>query len=245
MKEIGDYLRKVREEKQISLKDIQEATKISMRYLETIDRGDFNSIPGEVYRKGFIVNYANALGLDGQEVLRKYNDLKTAQEEQIRLAQLAKEKEEKNKSKITINWPKEVYLTFVAMMIGTLIMVSFFGFSTFNQKGMEATAATLDGTDSDSAIDTKLVAPITVYAEFSRKVWVSVKADGEYLFGAEGFIYDSSTPAQLWVAQKEMVIQTGNAGDLILNVNGEDIGVLGEKGESKTIRLTPKGLQAP
>ena len=141
MREIGEYLRKVREEKRISLKDVQEATKISMRYLESIDRGDFNGIPGEVYRKGFIVNYANAIGLDGQEVLQKYNDLKTEQEEQIHLAQLAREEEEKNRSKIKLNWPKEVYLTFVALMIGTLIIVSLFAFSSYNQEGIEEASA--------------------------------------------------------------------------------------------------------
>ena len=256
MKEIGEYLRKVREEKKISLKDVQEATKISMRYLEAIDRGDFNGIPGEVYRKGFLVNYANMIGLDGQEILQKYNDLRTNQEEQIRLAQIAREEEEKNRSKININWPREVYLTFVAVMIGTLIIVSFFAFSSYKQESIEASVVSdsksvqPNHTEPTNAASTsepksKLVAPITVYAEFTRKVWVSVYADGDYLFGSEGFIYDPSTPTQLWVAQKYMVIETGNAGGLSLNFNGNDLGPLGGKGETKTIRLTPKGLTAP
>lgn len=76
MKELGEYLRQVRTEKNISLNDIQEATKIRKHYLEAIENGDFEAIPGEVYRKGFLVNYANAIGLDGQEILARYNQSK-------------------------------------------------------------------------------------------------------------------------------------------------------------------------
>jgi cytoskeletal protein RodZ len=83
VKEIGEYLRQVRTEKNISLNDIQEATKIRKHYLEAIENGDFEAIPGEVYRKGFLVNYANAIGLDGQEILARYNKAKQPQGEII------------------------------------------------------------------------------------------------------------------------------------------------------------------
>lgn len=85
MKEIGVYLRKEREARKIQLEDVQEITKIRLRYLQAIEEGDLDVIPGEVYRKGFIASYANAIGLDGQEVVEKYNNLKLEQEKQVRL----------------------------------------------------------------------------------------------------------------------------------------------------------------
>lgn len=85
MKEIGVYLRKEREARKIRLEDVQEITKIRLRYLQAIEEGDLEVIPGEVYRKGFIASYANAIGLDGQEVVEKYNNLKLEQENQARL----------------------------------------------------------------------------------------------------------------------------------------------------------------
>jgi cytoskeletal protein RodZ len=80
MKELGQMLREAREKKGMSLTEIQEATKIRLRYLEAIESGNLDVIPGEVYRKGFIVNYANAVGLDSETIIRKYQQLKTAGE---------------------------------------------------------------------------------------------------------------------------------------------------------------------
>lgn len=76
MKEIGDKLRQAREKKNISINEIQERTKIRLRYLEAIESGNLEIIPGEVYRKGFITNYANAVGLDSEELIREYNQYK-------------------------------------------------------------------------------------------------------------------------------------------------------------------------
>jgi cytoskeletal protein RodZ len=85
VKEIGEYLRQVRTEKNITLDAIQETTKIRKHYLEAIENGNFEAIPGEVYRKGFLVNYANAIGLDGQEVLERYNRLKEPKVEPVEM----------------------------------------------------------------------------------------------------------------------------------------------------------------
>jgi cytoskeletal protein RodZ len=81
MKEIGEKLRAAREAKHISLQEIQEITKIRRRYLEAIETGATEVIPGEVYRRGFIINYANAVGLDGEELLRQSEPTKAAQGE--------------------------------------------------------------------------------------------------------------------------------------------------------------------
>ncbi|HYH04246.1 MAG TPA: RodZ domain-containing protein [Bacillota bacterium] len=79
MKEIGDKLRQAREKKNISINEIQEMTKIRLRYLEAIESGNLEIIPGEVYRKGFITNYANAVGLDSDELIREYNHYKAGE----------------------------------------------------------------------------------------------------------------------------------------------------------------------
>lgn len=76
MKEIGEMLRQTRREKGLSLKDVQSETKIRQKYLEALENGDFELIPGEVYLKGFLRCYANALGLDGMEVVERYKALK-------------------------------------------------------------------------------------------------------------------------------------------------------------------------
>ncbi len=261
MKEIGDYLHRVREEKSISLKEIQEATKISMRYLEAIDRGDLEGIPGEVYRKGFLVNFANAIGLDGQEVLQKYYQMKNAAELEQQQQQhqpipeqqhhqeptpvVVREKAVKSPEPQDDEQLKGLYLGIVVALIGILIVASFFLFP-FRQGNQEDGAAVTK--EEISATDTmetpKPIAPITVNVTFKERVWVQVKSDGEYLYGAEGMSFDSSEPQQVWTAQREMIIRMGNPAGLIISLNGKDLGQLGEKGKTKSIKLTPQGLEA-
>jgi len=72
MSELGALLRKARNEKGMSLDDIQELTKIRKRYLEAIESGDHSVLPGTFYVRAFVKNYSEAVGLDPDEVLRLY-----------------------------------------------------------------------------------------------------------------------------------------------------------------------------
>lgn len=74
MSELGEVLKKAREEKGLSLDDIQEVTKIRKRYLEALENSEYNVLPGKFYIRAFIKNYAEAVGLDSDEVLRYYLD---------------------------------------------------------------------------------------------------------------------------------------------------------------------------
>lgn len=72
MAEIGIKLRARREELGFTLAYVQAETKIRQKYLEAVENGDDAIIPGEVYAKGFIRAYANFLGFDGLDLMRKY-----------------------------------------------------------------------------------------------------------------------------------------------------------------------------
>lgn len=72
MNEIGDLLRRTREAQGLTLEEISDMTKISVRYLEAIESGDYSVIPAKVYAQGFIRNYANVLGLDGAELSARF-----------------------------------------------------------------------------------------------------------------------------------------------------------------------------
>ncbi len=74
MSELGALLRKAREDKQMSLDDLQEITKIRKRYLEAIESGDHNVLPGSFYTRAFIKNYAEAVDLNPDEVLSMHQN---------------------------------------------------------------------------------------------------------------------------------------------------------------------------
>lgn len=58
----------------MSLEDVQEQTKIRLRYLEAIERGDYTALPGPVYTRGFVKSFAECVGLDGAEVVKQLED---------------------------------------------------------------------------------------------------------------------------------------------------------------------------
>ncbi|MBM7564681.1 helix-turn-helix domain-containing protein [Paenibacillus sacheonensis] len=73
MSDLGALLKKAREQRNLSLDDIQDLTKIRKRYLEAIEEGNYSVLPGSFYVRAFVKNYAESVGLDAEEVLRLYN----------------------------------------------------------------------------------------------------------------------------------------------------------------------------
>lgn len=74
MQEFGNYLKTEREAKGITLEQIEQETRIRLTYLQAIEDGEFNKLPGEFYCRTYIRSYAKAIGLDEAEVLAKYEN---------------------------------------------------------------------------------------------------------------------------------------------------------------------------
>ena len=78
---IGDLLRRERERQNLSIKDIEKATSIRALYIDAIEKGEYKTLPGEVYAKGFVRNYANYLELNANEIVNAFNEEMHPQEE--------------------------------------------------------------------------------------------------------------------------------------------------------------------
>lgn len=72
MDEIGHILREARENKGLSLDDIQDKTRINVRFLAALENGQYDQLPTPVHVRGFLRNYARTLGLDPQPLLDRY-----------------------------------------------------------------------------------------------------------------------------------------------------------------------------
>lgn len=72
MTEIGNRLKEARLEKGMSLDELQTATKIQKRYLQGIEDGNYNMMPGPFYVRAFIKHYAEAVGLDPDELFEEF-----------------------------------------------------------------------------------------------------------------------------------------------------------------------------
>ncbi|MGM9966861.1 MULTISPECIES: RodZ domain-containing protein [unclassified Rummeliibacillus] len=72
MTELGARLKEARVSKGYSLDDLQEITKIQKRYLSAIEEGNYSIMPGTFYVRAFIKQYAEAVGLDSNELLETF-----------------------------------------------------------------------------------------------------------------------------------------------------------------------------
>ena len=70
--ELGARLKEARLQKGYSLDDLQDITKIQKRYLVGIEEGNYASMPGSFYVRAFIKQYAEAVGLNPNEILQQY-----------------------------------------------------------------------------------------------------------------------------------------------------------------------------
>ncbi len=72
MATFGETLKRERELRKISLREVSEATKIGLRYLEALEANRFDRLPGGLFNKGFIRAYAKFIGLDGEAMVNAY-----------------------------------------------------------------------------------------------------------------------------------------------------------------------------
>jgi len=71
MSGIGEYLKSERLKKGYSIEDIQEMTKIRTRYIQAIETGNYDILPGKFYARAFIKNYAEVLDLNTNDIISK------------------------------------------------------------------------------------------------------------------------------------------------------------------------------
>lgn len=76
MNSIGKELKKQRELRGISLEEIANSTKISMRFLKAIEEDNLDVLPAGVYRKNFIASYAKYIGINPEDILAFYRNEK-------------------------------------------------------------------------------------------------------------------------------------------------------------------------
>jgi cytoskeletal protein RodZ len=69
---LGDALRQKREQMGVTMQQAAEDTRIREKFLQAIESGDYQSLPGAVYTKGFLRNYAGYLNFDAEEMLALY-----------------------------------------------------------------------------------------------------------------------------------------------------------------------------
>lgn len=69
MKTVGKILKKTRQERRITLSEVEKVTKIRLRYLQALENDKYDKLPSATSTRGFIKNYAEFLGLESAPLL--------------------------------------------------------------------------------------------------------------------------------------------------------------------------------
>ena len=123
MSELGQQLREARLQKGMSLDDVQEMTKIRKRYLEAIEAGDYKVLPGSFYVRAFIKTYAEAVGLNPDELLEGHHqDVPKPQPEQT-MEPVIQKRAQRASSGRSASWlPSVLMWTFPILIIAVIYM---------------------------------------------------------------------------------------------------------------------------
>ncbi|MDN6409602.1 MAG: DUF4115 domain-containing protein [Tetragenococcus halophilus] len=158
---IGERLRQARLAKNISIDELQQKTKIQKRYLEAIEKGDFEALPGTYYVRSFIRQYAQVVDEDGDFLVDIYDEKasfepegKRAEPETVQGSRKALH-EGKARDKKTRDYLPVALLGIIAFMIvGVIAYVAWQDRNSDPVIGQTATSMEVDGsvtTEQDSS----------------------------------------------------------------------------------------------
>lgn len=82
--ELGTYLKEQRLEQGVSLDQLQTITKIQKRYLQAIEEGNYEILPGKFYARAFLKQYTEAIGLDPDQIFTEFeHEIPKATEQEV------------------------------------------------------------------------------------------------------------------------------------------------------------------
>ncbi len=244
MERLGEWLRTAREAKGLSLKDVEDATRIRVRALAALERGDYEALTGgEPQVRGFLRRYAAFLGLPPEEVISRYEQEVYGEEGPPPPSTAPKPSASLHT--IEIRSPRLNPLPIV-VGVGFLLLVGLVGwwllsgFGTLTSPGPTVTppqgspalpsSGTAAPSDGPPATPTFPIAPgggVTLTLEPLEHVWVRVTTDGLTAF--EGML--SPGIPQTWTGDELVAVETGNGAGVVVIVNGQNLGPLGKRGE--------------
>jgi cytoskeleton protein RodZ len=234
----GRYLQAIRLEKKISLEKISAQTRIGLATLLLIEQEDIERLPAEVFVKGFLRSFADAIGANGDEAVGRY-------ESRLNIVQKIAVSEEFIGKSPPRMWLK---LLMSLILLGGIMASSFFGIAFFHHqpdtdqqheqavsadKSQAADTQKHQVIDSDanaaSSVSEKLLLKVTVLEDTWLKVIIDEKDSSEHtLTSGDKLELEATSGFNLLI---------GNSGGVKITFNDKPVSLSGKSGEVVTIKL--------
>ena len=246
MASLGQELKKEREARNISIEEMAASTKIVGRYLRALEDDRIDTMPGGFFIKGIIRSYAAYIGLDVDEILKKYR-------EQGLLPEPARSRSARSRAAeaALLETPKTTRRILAAAAVLVVVIGLVFLWRArrpepASPSSPAAAAAPLNEPYTPPPEQKPAAAPVeewkgvTMDISFQDQTWIQVFADGVLRIDGE-FPAGETVQAR---ADNELLVTVGNAGGMTFLLNGRPAKVLGRPGAVlKDIRITPQNYR--
>jgi len=246
----GAKLREARERRGISLRQIADHTRISMGFLEALERNDISRLPGGIFSRAFVRSYANEVGLDAEATIQDFitqfpTDSVTVGHAPSRPIEDNDAIESDRRIAASVLW----LLLLAVPLTGVVLYFIVAGRqspSPSQSSPIESAAPTPSSTPAagdprDSQIRARSEErpaatagdTLMIVVTATDRCWVSAIVDGERslqreLVAGEQHQFD---------VKRELVITAGNAAALEMTVNGVEARSLGKSGQVVSARV--------
>lgn len=248
MYSIGDRLKDARMSKGLRVEDIQNRTNVRVRYIEAIEEGHLDILPGESYARTFVKLYAEEVGFDGEQFAKEFTDENKDYFEAQKMKKSKTTKRSRFSSNPDGNWATIHDSLPMIIVIGLLIAIVvaiYMAGSSINsdpdtpyiRSSSEETTFIQDSNDEnvDQTVnfegreDTTLSFSISGEQPSSQKIdiitesdtWTSIQVDGESV--NDQLLQANETLSANIDEVNQMIISLGNSSDVTLMLNDEEI----------------------
>jgi transcriptional regulator with XRE-family HTH domain len=248
--ELGQLLRDAREKKGLSVAEVEEDTKIRQAQIQALEADDHSVFASAIQRKGLLRNYAQYLGLDLSEIAT----LQDSGEARTNPVPVVSAGFEPPRGMAITSW------LFIDVFLGILIVASAVLVGSVIYNRWQPTLAESSATPTHRVSMTSPVLQFTpthtppptatptrvpsgrlqVDVQIIARTWLEVTVDGEPAF--RGLIEAGTNWS--WFAENSIAMHVGNAGGVVVTLNGQDLGPLGEENQVVDIEWTWEKLNA-
>jgi cytoskeleton protein RodZ len=221
----GTWLRQQREMREIDLQEIADRTKISMRYLQAMEDDRFDRLPGSVFARGFLREYARYVGLNPDEVVNFYLQTRDEAGEGADSDELIGDKPTSPRFRILLG---------LAVFLALASAVAYFLYhrapeGPINPLDRDRAASaeapapppvpeeSIPEPETEEEVENASDAPLNVVLDFTGDCWVDVRIDDRESI-TRAFIQGESL--QVEADQKVELVTLGNGGGVSVRVNG-------------------------
>lgn len=254
---IGDRLRQARLKKNINIDELQRMTKIQKRYLEAIEAGEFDRLPGDYYVRSFLRQYAAAVGENGNLLVAVFDGKATFEKElpkrprpeTVQGSRIAMHEEEAQKKTVMD------YLPMIMLGLIALTIIGIVGYMTWQDRqaepmiGGNTSPTSIVVESSSTASSEEPIATSSSTEETSQseeeKVEMKIERTASTQSTAEFIITDAESPVTLTLTGKDgrcwVGVTVDGAGDYLfqqtLEATSKEEVTLPENAKNVTISL--------